>query len=153
MRTVRTTNLPRQKRALPPPLPPPPPSPTTSSAITTKTLGELGRLSPAQPVNPVLDHRMLLSIAVTTFRLLSVRLPGPGRCDPAGFSDPFGLSPGMEMTASRVPCETSTSKATTTFSTRIILAVPVRLFVQPHAAHLACCCSEASIITPRVLCR
>ena len=83
----------------------------------------------------MLDDRMMFSFAVATFRLLSVRLPGPGRCDPAGFSDPFGPSPGMAMTANRVPFETSGSKATTSLSTRIILAVPGRLFVHRRTQH------------------
>ena len=90
------------------------------------------------------DHLMRFSFAVATFRLLSARLPGPGRCDPAGFSDPFGPSPGMAMTANRVPFETSSSKATTSLSTRIILAVlstriiiavPGRLFVHRRTQH------------------
>ena len=47
----------------------------------------------------------------------------------------FGVSTGMAMTASRSPCETSSRKATTTLSTRIILAVSVRMFVRRSTHH------------------
>jgi len=43
------------------------------------------------------------------------------------FFDPFGLPPGMATTSSRAPCETSSSKATATLSTRIVPAVALSL--------------------------
>ena len=116
--------------------------PRVNPPPSSPTLGELGWLSPAPPVNPMLDYLLLLfSFAMAKFRLLSVRFSGPGRRDPAGFFDPFGFPPGMET--SPVPCETSSSKAKTALSTGIIPAFPY-VCTQPHAAHLVYSYSQVS---------
>ena len=76
---------------------------------------------------------MLSSFVVATTRFLSVRLPGAGTMRPSSFFISFALSPGMARTTSRAPREASSGRATTTLPTRIILTVPVYLFV--HRQH------------------